>query len=105
VPINDKSALPVPIKIPLRISAVFLLLAIPPIWPYGYYTLLRLVVCVSSVYVAWQIREAKKPVQFCVITVIALLFNPIIPVHLEKEVWVVLDLVAAAILLILSKGK
>ena len=83
-------------KILLAVSAVMLLLALAPL-PYGYYILLRLVVCVAFAWTAFDFsQEGRAPVA-AVFVVGALLFNPIIPVHLNRELWAVLDVAAAAL--------
>ena len=55
--------------------------------PYGYYMFLRLAVCAYAVFVFLQ--EQKKGVCFGSVSTaaIALLYNPIFRVHLEKDVW------------------
>ena len=85
---------------PSIISIVMLLLAIPSIWPYGYYTLLRLVVCGTSVFITGKAYEFNRKNLPYVSGFIALLFNPLIPIHLDKEMWVVIDLVVAVFIFI-----
>jgi hypothetical protein len=48
-----------PIIISLLIGMAILLLAIPSIWPYGYYVLLRWAICGISIFVAYQAYEWK----------------------------------------------
>jgi hypothetical protein len=64
-----------------------LLLAVPPIWSYGYYTLLRLVVCGVAIY-ALVSMPIRLPAFIIPLLFIALLFNPIVPAHLSKVVWI-----------------
>ncbi len=89
-----------PTLIPSAISIIMLLLAIPPIWPYGYYTLLRLVVCGTSAFIAYTAHTLNKQVLTYTLGFIALLFNPLIPIHLDKELWSVIDLIAAIIIFV-----
>jgi len=77
-----------------KISAVMLLIAILPL-PYGYYTLLRWVVCISAVFSAWVSKELEKKSWLVLMAIIALLFNPIAPIHLDKGTWVVIDFIVA----------
>ena len=97
------------IKIPIVLSLIMLLLAILPIWPYGYYTLLRLVVCGTAVYLAWFSKVVNKQGWMWVMGFIGLLFNPLIPIHLDKGTWCFIDLVVAVIFVIylfkLRNGK
>jgi hypothetical protein len=77
-----------------------LLLAIPPIWPYGYYMFLRLVVCGAAVFIAYKAYEQRKQVLAYTAGLLALLFNPVIPVHLNKEMWAIIDLITAIIVFV-----
>lgn len=81
-----------------KISAVILLIAILPL-PYGYYTLLRWVVCLSAIFSAWVFGGLEKKSWLFLMTVIALLFNPIAPVHLDKGTWVIIDFIVAILFL------
>lgn len=66
--------------------------------PYGYYTLLRIVVFVSGGIIAYMAaqRPATLPWAFA-FGLVALLFNPIIPVHLSREIWQPIDVAVAAL--------
>lgn len=69
--------------------------------PTGYYTLVRIVVCaISALSCYWSYKSDNKVgIATVVFGLLAILFNPIIPVYLQdKVVWAVID-VAAAILL------
>ncbi len=75
-----------------------LLVALAPGLPYGYYTLPRWIGCAVftlSAYLAWSL---EKPVGTWVLGFFALLFNPLVPVYLGREVWVVLDVIAAVVI-------
>ncbi len=88
------------IKVPIVLSLIMLLLAILPVWPYGYYTLLRLVVCGTAIYLVWFSKAINKQAWMWVMGFIVLLFNPLIPIRLGKEMWVFIDLVIAVIFII-----
>jgi len=89
-----------PHLIPVIIAAIMLLLALAP-WPYGYYQLLRLVVCGVSVYVAFTAYNWQKQKMWAtwLFGFIAVLFNPLLPIHLSREIWQPID-VACGILFI-----
>jgi len=88
------------------ISIIMLLLAIPTFWAYGYYVLLRWVVTISAVFLLSLAYESKKTFWFFSMGIVAILFNPIIPVHLDKETWVMIDFITAILFLIsISKIK
>lgn len=82
------------------ISIIMLLLAIPAIWPYGYYILLRWVVTASAIFLIWVAYDLKKTFWLFSMVIVAILFNPIIPVHLDKETWVIIDFIVAVLFLI-----
>lgn len=72
-----------------------LLAGIPKYFPYGYYNLLRLVVCGTGIYIAYYLfAEEKKFIGF-LSALVVLLFNPIFPVHLDKDAWVLIDFIVA----------
>ena len=83
---------------PFALAIVFLLLAIPPVWPYGYYMLLRLIVCGVAVYGAIQAHTRGLEGWVWVLGGVAILFNPLIPVYLNKAVWVLIDLITAVLI-------
>lgn len=83
---------------PFVVAIVALVLAIPPVWPYGYYMLLRLIVCGVSIYGAVQAHVRGLNGWVWTLAVLAVLFNPIVPVNLMKGVWVMIDLVGAVLL-------
>ena len=78
--------------IPTIITAVMLLLALAP-WPYGYYQLLRFVVCGAAAYVAFMAYNWQKIWAVWLFGFIAVLFNPLIPVHLSREAWQPIDII------------
>ena len=79
---------------PSLIAAVFCLGAMGR-WPYGYYILLRWVVCAAAVFVVVLAVLYKKQWIAWPFGVVAVAFNPLIPIHLTREVWRVADLVVA----------
>ncbi len=97
------------IVIPSTISIILLLIAIPRGLPYDYYIFLRWVITVSSVYIAWTSYKLKDIFWIGVFGIVAILFNPIFPIHLTKETWVVIDLMVATIFFIgiflIKKGE
>ena len=84
----------------LLIAIGMLVLAIPPVWPYGYYILLRIVVCGVAVYAIYVGYNVGLRTLLVILGFIALLFNPIIPIYLTKEIWVLIDIIVAIIFLV-----
>ena len=76
---------------------VMLLLGIPSGWPYAYYQILRWVVAIAAGIGAYKAYEQKKTPWIWLMVGIAILFNPIAPVYLDKSTWVILDVAAAAL--------
>jgi len=86
----------------LLLSTGMLLVSVLPL-PYDYYTLLRLIVtttAVMSAYHFYKINDSKLVVIF---SFIALLFNPLIQIHLNKPLWLVIDISVAAYFYSVSK--
>lgn len=83
------------------VSVTMLFLAIPSgLWPYGYYVLLRWIVVGTGIFAAYLAYNLGKPVLVVILGLVVLLFNPIIPVHLDKDTWIVFDLFAALLYLV-----
>jgi hypothetical protein len=85
--------------IPSIIASIMLFLAMAPC-PYGYYQLLRFVVCGAAVYVAVTAYSWQKMWAAWLFGFIAILFNPLIPVHLSRELWQPIDLISAILFLV-----
>jgi hypothetical protein len=88
------------VKFPAIASVIMLLLALLEGWPYGYYTLLRFVVCGSSAHLAFTAHQMNKKAWVWVMAFIAILFNPIVPIHLDRTSWAPIDLATAFLFLI-----
>ncbi len=74
------------------IAGAMLLWALYPDNPYGYYILLRWVVCPCFIYTGFQIFKRYKPKWGWVPWLAAVIYNPLLPLHLSRELWVVLNL-------------
>jgi len=81
------------------VPALLLLLVTFVNFPYGFYTLLRLIVSISSGFIIYLNYKKEKRITTSVIifTIICLLFNPIIPVHLTKSQWIPIDIITSII--------
>lgn len=87
-------------NIALLIAAAFLFVALFDGWPYGFFTLLRFVVFASSAYVAWMAYEAQKEKWVWIFGFLTVLFNPFIVIHLDREIWSVIDLIVGIFMII-----
>jgi len=83
-----------PHLIPAIIAALMLFGALGD-WPYGYYQLLRFVVCGVSAYIAFIAYQWQKLWATWLFGFIAVLFNPLVPIHLSREIWQTIDMVCA----------
>lgn len=68
--------------------------------PYGYYTMLRFIVCAVCAYGAYYGATTNRLGWAWALGIAAFLFNPIIPVHLSRSDWAVIDPLSAVMLLI-----
>jgi len=84
----------------LVLAGIMLLLAIPPMWPYAYYQVMRIVVCIAAVYGAYTAFQTDRTGWVWVLGTVVILFNPIAPIHLDKEAWVLPDLIGALIMFV-----
>ena len=78
------------------IIALILAIAVLPM-PYGYYTIVRLATTLVSVIYCIQYLSKDKVNTVYLFGFIAILFNPLIPIYLEKEIWVFIDIIAAGL--------
>ncbi len=81
------------------VAFVFLFWAISR-HPYGFYTLLRWIVCGAAAYTTYICTTTKRIPWAWVLGIIALMFNPFIPPRIERTTWVYIDVVTGIILLI-----
>lgn len=71
-------------------------------FPYGYYQFLRLVVSLSVILVLFQYSKKRgNKITFFVIFYgsILLLYNPIFRVHLDRELWSIINIATALMFL------
>ena len=92
--------MPLPV---IYIIAGMLFIGAAPL-PYGYYTLLRLITCGFFIWAAIINHQNQGKVLPWIFGFLALLFNPIIKIHLPKEFWVVID-ISTAIFILAIKSK
>ncbi len=88
-----------PLFLPVLIVSTMLLAALYP-WPYGYYQLLRWATCGAAIFVSYNAYLWKHNWAIWVFSIIAVLFNPIAPIHLSRETWQPIDVVCAIIFIV-----
>ena len=84
------------------VAAALIGLAILPL-PYGYYTFLRIAITGISAYLVY-LRKDNKDKSFYVLIAIAILFNPLIPIHFPREVWIPIDIILAIYFFLVGKN-
>ena len=67
--------------------------------PYSYYQFLRVVVCSWAIWALVDVWKIEKGIGRWLLIGMALLFNPLQPVHFSKTVWVFVDVATGAVLL------
>jgi hypothetical protein len=85
------------IKWLLITAGVLLFLGILNIWPYDYYVVLRWVVCVAAIISAVGFSHSKLTGWVLTFSALAILFNPIFPIYMNKSSWVGIDLISAIV--------
>jgi hypothetical protein len=68
--------------------------------PYSFYTVLRWVCCVVFAYSTFIALHTNRDKWIGVFGILAVVFNPIVPVHLQRGTWQVIDLLAAATIVV-----
>ena len=67
--------------------------------PYGYYQLLRVGICISSGILAYRAFEKQKSELGFAFVASALIYNPIAPLALGREIWTVVNIATIGILI------
>lgn len=63
--------------------------------PYGYYNVLRFVCTASAIAAGVALVRGNQPQVALLAWALAILYNPILRVYLEREVWTVVNLLSA----------
>ena len=77
-------------KTGLIVASVCLLLALLSM-PYGYYQLLRLIVCGVSIWAAISTSKTNQTLTVLYVLV-ALLYNPIFIIHFDRSTWGIINI-------------
>ena len=86
-------------------SVVLLALSSFARWPYGFYTILRIVVCGTCAYISVREYRRGRTGWTWIMAVIAVLFNPLIPIHFMRSTWRYFDLSAMVVFAIWATTK
>ena len=75
---------------------VLLALAIFPM-PYAYYQIMRWLLCGYSCFVVWDLHKKNKnsfQVTKGIFVLMAILYNPISPIHIARDSWLVINVIS-----------
>ena len=83
------------------LAACLLIIAIAEM-PDGYYTFLKFAVCGGAAYLVYVNFKSEREGWLLVFGLIALMWNPLVPLQFKREIWVVLDIAAAVVFIVSS---
>lgn len=86
-------------KILRIITSLFLIFAIKK-QPYSYYILLRIIVFVTAGYSMYMSSKYKMKNWIWIFSIIAFIFNPIFPIYMNRETWILIDISASVVFFI-----
>ena len=70
--------------------------------PYGFYILIRFLSAIAFAFFAYHYYEKKKETIAITFGALALLFQPFFKIAIGRELWILVDIIAAALLIILA---
>ncbi len=81
------------------IPAILLILAPIFSFPYGFYTFLRLLISISAAFIIFfNYKNAKVINEISILFIlIFILYNPLIPVYLTREIWLPINFITSGI--------
>jgi hypothetical protein len=82
------------------IAAGMLVYAATETHPYSYYTLLRWICCPVFAYSAFAAHEENRLPWVWIFGVLALLYNPLFRVHLDRSTWTGVNWATVAVLVV-----
>ena len=80
------------------LAAILLLVALGRL-PYGYYIFMRWLITIIAGICSYDAWKKGKTSWVWAFVAIVVLFNPILPIYLSKEVWTPIDIISAIVFL------
>jgi len=68
--------------------------------PYAYYSYANLVVFIGMSFIAYKCYKEEWWLGAVIYTLISIAFNPLDPLHFEKETWKVIDIITISFIII-----
>lgn len=90
--------------VPQAVATAMLLWAVLPANPYAYYILLRWVCSPIFAYLAVRAHRNGREGWVWLLGVSAAIYNPLLPVHLTREFWTIVNLITAGLALASISG-
>jgi FtsH-binding integral membrane protein len=84
----------------IRLVAAILILLAFRHNPYGYYIILRWVVCAIFIYCAIRAHRETSEAWTWIFGVNAALYNPIFPLHLGRQIWSTVNIVSTILIIV-----
>lgn len=79
-------------------AAIFAFVAIADL-PYGYYRLLRWIICAVTIAASIDLHRASRTGWVWALGALAVIFNPFFPIYFERGMWRFFDAAAGCLLL------
>jgi len=73
-------------------------------WPYEFYQLLRIIVFTVGLITSYGFYKSKYNGWMILFGIFAFIFNPLIPVFLSKNSWIIIDIISGLLFLIAGKS-
>ncbi len=81
------------------IAILMLLWALNPDNPYAYYVILRVVICAVVAYHGVSAIKRKHEGWAWILGVLTFVYNPVFPLHLNRGIWSVINVVSAVFII------
>lgn len=80
------------------VAAILLFIGVFPL-PYVYYQFLRVIIFACGAIIAYLFYKKARGEWMAIFALISLFFNPFFPISMQKEAWVLVDLICAGLFL------
>jgi hypothetical protein len=84
----------------LPVLSRFLRLSTHAWWPYSFYVFLRIIVCLIAISSAAIAVKMNRITWAWIMTGVAIVFNPVLPLHMHRSDWKIFNLISAAIFVV-----
>jgi hypothetical protein len=84
----------------VKLIAAIILFICPFDMLYWFYDIVRTLALIGFGFLAFDARKKRKNIEAVIFLCLAILFQPILKIHLTKAIWIVIDLVVGIWLLI-----